>query len=58
LSMVWMQPVHFSFLHGLDATSPFFYLFCTWSVISGPFLSTQSPPTEVNALNQLKFLIG
>ena len=22
-SMVWMQPVHYSFLEGLDATSPF-----------------------------------
>jgi hypothetical protein len=23
--MVWMQPAHFSFFHGLDATSPFFF---------------------------------
>jgi len=23
-SMGWMQPAHFSFLHGLDETSPFF----------------------------------
>ena len=27
--MVWMQPVHFSFVDGLDATSPFF--FSQWS---------------------------
>ena len=27
--MVWMKPVHFSFLDGLDATGPFF--FSPWS---------------------------
>ena len=27
--LVWMQPVHFSFVDGLDATSPFF--FSRWS---------------------------
>ena len=32
--MVWMQPVHFSFLDGLDATSPFFLFSVVQSIFS------------------------
>jgi hypothetical protein len=28
--MGWMQPAHFSFLHGLDVTSPFCFFFMGW----------------------------
>ena len=52
--MVWMQPVHFSFLDGLDATSPFF--FSRWSGCNQSiflFLMVWMQPVHFSFLNGL-----